>query len=156
MKFLCDEMLHGLARWLRAAGYDTAVAEAGEEDGVLLARAVAEGRLLLTRDRKMMERKGSDGTVVLLECNDTVDCGEALVRRLPLDWLHAPFSRCLICNTPLMDAPDGSRERVPENAAGPDDPLYYCAACDRVYWEGGHVRRMRGQLERWQRRGAKE
>ncbi|NIO40077.1 MAG: hypothetical protein GTO41_07735, partial [Burkholderiales bacterium] len=23
MRFLCDEMLKGLARWLRAAGYDT-------------------------------------------------------------------------------------------------------------------------------------
>ena len=149
MKFLCDEMLHGLARWLRAAGYDTAVAEAGEEDGVLLAQARAEGRWLLTRDRKMMERKGSDGTVLLLVCNDTVGCGEALERRLAVEWLHDPFSRCLICNTPLVDAPAGSRERVPENAAAADDPLYYCPLCDRVYWEGGHVRRMREKLEAW-------
>ena len=74
MKFLCDEMLRGLARWLRAAGYDTAVAEVGERDGALLARAVAEGRLLVTRDREMNERRGSDGTVVLLVANDTVGC----------------------------------------------------------------------------------
>jgi hypothetical protein len=28
-RFLCDEMLHGLGRWLRAAGYDTVIAESG-------------------------------------------------------------------------------------------------------------------------------
>jgi hypothetical protein len=28
-RFLCDEMLHGLGRWLRAAGYETVIAKGG-------------------------------------------------------------------------------------------------------------------------------
>ncbi len=33
VRFLCDEMLTRLARWLRAAGYDTVMLEIGESDG---------------------------------------------------------------------------------------------------------------------------
>jgi hypothetical protein len=32
-RFLCDEMLRGLGRWLRAAGYDTVIAEVGFPTG---------------------------------------------------------------------------------------------------------------------------
>jgi hypothetical protein len=32
-RFLCDEMLVGLGRWLRIAGYDTAIAERGRRIG---------------------------------------------------------------------------------------------------------------------------
>ena len=35
---MCDEMLLRLGRWLRAAGYDTAIAEGGMEDPALIAR----------------------------------------------------------------------------------------------------------------------
>jgi hypothetical protein len=31
-RFLCDEMLVGLGRWLRIAGYDTVIAERGRND----------------------------------------------------------------------------------------------------------------------------
>ncbi len=55
-KFLCDEMLWGLGRWLRAAGYATAAR--GLADGELLRRAGAEGRVLLTLDRALEARAG--------------------------------------------------------------------------------------------------
>ena len=32
LRFLCDEMLAGLGRWLRIAGYDTAIARRGRRD----------------------------------------------------------------------------------------------------------------------------
>ena len=39
MKLLCDEMLKGLARWLRAAGHDTELAEDGTSDRALINHA---------------------------------------------------------------------------------------------------------------------
>jgi uncharacterized protein with PIN domain len=48
-QFACDAMLGGLARWLRAAGYDAWWrADIGDWDLVRLAQR--EGRLLLTSD----------------------------------------------------------------------------------------------------------
>jgi uncharacterized protein with PIN domain len=51
--FWCDAMLGGLARWLRAAGYDAAW-RAGIDDAELVRQALATGRILLTADTGLM------------------------------------------------------------------------------------------------------
>src|SRR3954469_17556351 len=53
MRFLCDEMLGRLARLLRAAGYDTYLAADGEPDAELIKLARREGRVLVTRDKRL-------------------------------------------------------------------------------------------------------
>ena len=53
LRFLCDEMLHGLGRWLRAAGYDTVIADGGLSDRAVAARCTDEHRVLLTKDRHL-------------------------------------------------------------------------------------------------------
>ena len=55
LRFLCDEMLTGLARWLRIAGYDTAIVVRGRRDRDLVEQANSENRILLTRDRRLVE-----------------------------------------------------------------------------------------------------
>src|ERR671911_636559 len=68
VRFLCDAMLGGLAKWLRAAGYDTYYAREGTDvsDGALVRRAIEEGRVLLTSDRGFLERKPVRDEEVLL------------------------------------------------------------------------------------------
>ena len=39
MRLLCDEMLAGLSRWLRAAGHDSLLVNAGANDAAVLATA---------------------------------------------------------------------------------------------------------------------
>src|SRR5205823_5854209 len=48
-RFACDAMLGGLARWLRAAGYDACWQE-GIHDWDLIRLADREGRILLSSD----------------------------------------------------------------------------------------------------------
>lgn len=148
--FLCDEMLAGLARWLRAAGYDTALAAAGAADGCLVALAAAEGRLLLTRDRAILSRKAAASRVVVLAGIGVDAWARELRDRLALDWRHAPFTRCLVCNTPLAPAPQGAHELVPEPSRGLG-PLKWCPCCAKPYWPGGHVERMALRLAAWSR-----
>ncbi|MDH5183612.1 MAG: Mut7-C RNAse domain-containing protein [Gammaproteobacteria bacterium] len=147
-RYLCDEMLTGLGRWLRAAGYDTLILDAGEVDAVVLKRARDERRLLLTRDRGILKQAGAEGSVLLLGCNSLADCAAELSQRLHVDWTYRPFTRCLVCNTPLMMASERQRQDIPEDARQ-DERVFYCPACDKLYWEGGHVRRMRSRLQRW-------
>ena len=52
-RFLCDEMLARLCRYLRAAGYDAALASDGIRDRVLLQQCQAEARRFLTLDRRI-------------------------------------------------------------------------------------------------------
>lgn len=153
MKLLCDEMLKGLARWLRAAGYDTELAEDGEADRSLLARARQSGRLLITRDRKLLEFRHASDSVRLIQCTGIDHCARTLSRQLAIDWLYRPFSRCLLCNTPLLSVrPEQTalRDRAPQDVR--HGPLFCCPQCQRIYWSGSHVRRMQARLNTWAQR----
>jgi len=152
LRFLCDEMLRRLGRWLRASGYDTVIAEAGQADRQLVEQACREGRWLLTRDRKMAEFKQARECVILMTGNDVPAQVDELGRIFSVDWLHAPFSRCLVCNAPLKDADPARLAEVPEFSRESLDTLYECSGCHRLYWHGSHVRRMRAKLHRWKQR----
>ena len=56
IRFIADEMLGKLAKWLRAIGYDT-VYYAGGGDSMLVRQALDEDRLILTKDTRLVERK---------------------------------------------------------------------------------------------------
>jgi uncharacterized protein len=149
MRLLCDEMLRRLGRWLRAAGYDTAIAEGGGDDRALIARCAAEGRTLVTRDRHLASHAERIVRAVRLAEEDIDGQARALRRALAIDWLGAPFSRCLIDNTPLDPAPPEAAALVPPAARAAGGPLRQCRQCRRLYWPGGHVRRMQARLAAW-------
>jgi uncharacterized protein with PIN domain len=151
LRLLCDEMLRGLGRWLRAAGHDTLIARAGTADLDLLAFARAEGRILLTCDRELARLAGDDPQVVALATEAPDAAAGELSARLPIDWLAAPFSRRLLDNAALRPASAQQAANVPEATRAGEGPLLACPECGRVYWPGSHVRRMRARLERWQR-----
>ncbi|HEX2739944.1 MAG TPA: DUF5615 family PIN-like protein, partial [Rubrobacter sp.] len=70
MRFLCDAMLGGLAKWLRAAGYNAYYAREGTDvsDAALTRKALEESRVLLTSDGGFLERKPvRDGRVGFLK-----------------------------------------------------------------------------------------
>jgi len=142
-------MLIGLARWLRAAGYDTEVCESAVADRSVLEHAINENRLLITRDQKLLELRNAENNVLWLNCNDIESCVTALGDRLQINWLFDPFSRCMQCNTPLIQADPDKLAQVPDESRKLAHPLLYCPACDKVYWEGSHVDRMHRKLTSW-------
>lgn len=146
-RFLCDEMLARLGRWLRAAGYDVAIATCGEEDRRLLQQARLEQRRLLTRDRKLLEYRDADERVTLIAANQLAGQFAELSDSFSIDWLCRPFSRCLECNSELVPAPAEVMLRVPVEALREGEQLLYCPVCDQPYWYGSHVKRMRRKLE---------
>lgn len=144
MRFLCDEMLARLARLLRAAGYDTRLAENGAGDTAMLREAKAEGRVLVTRDRELAARAAPGS--VLLKVGDVAGQAQALTRAMPIDWRLAPFTRCVMDNAPLRDATAEEIARMPPQARAGPGPFHACPACGRVYWPGSHVKRLRARL----------
>lgn len=148
-KFLCDEMLIRLGKWLRIAGYDTLIAIPGTADRELLECAIRESRTLITRDRSLMQRRGAEGVVFLLHDNGMASWVETLTRDLNIDWCHRPFSRCLLCNGKLEPGPGDYAEQMPDYVMQESVPCHHCPECARPYWEGGHVERMRRKLEHW-------
>jgi hypothetical protein len=156
-RFLADAMLVRLARWLRALGHDVLLAEPGEPDAAVARRAHAEGRWLLTCDRALARDAPPGARHLLLPAASPL---AQLIRTrdaLRLPDLALRFTRCLLCNAPLapLDGPAraaavaaGALPATVAHRSADAAPVWRCLRCDRLYWEGGHTRRMRAALAR--------
>lgn len=144
-------MLGGLARWLRAAGYDAYYARQGTDtdDRALTEKALREGRVLLSGDRGFLERAPvRDGHLeFLLVPHLPVEEGLRLVvERFGLEPLPP---RCMECNGGLETVPlEAVADKVPPGAAGRHREFWRCRGCGRVFWHGSHWARISGRLER--------
>ncbi len=152
-RFLCDAMLAHLARWLRAAGYDTELAPPQAGDRSLLEHARREGRVLLTCDRTLA---GGGVRIRRLPMTGLPELARILREELGIDWLRAPFSRCLVDNAELVELEDPAAAGVPAPARHLPGPFTRCPRCGRLFWPGSHVRRMRERLAEWRRGPAAE
>lgn len=145
--FLADAMLGKLARWLRLLGIDCAW-EPHVADEALVRRGVWQGRVILTRDRRLPEEwRVSD--VHVLRADDPFEQLREVLERFDLAASVRLFSRCSECNVPLEPASAAQViEQVPERVAAEQGDLWACPACGRVYWEGSHTARIRRVAER--------
>lgn len=142
-------MLARLGRWLRAAGYDTAISGSGQSDRELIALCRREGRILVTKDRQLAAAASAEVETVLLTRDGVGAEAEQLGLAMRIDWLRAPFTRCLVDNTPLDDATAEDVARTPDKAQALGGSMHVCPLCGRLYWPGSHVRRMTARLQRF-------
>ncbi len=150
--FIVDRNVGKLARWLRLMGYD-AVLFSDEEDNIMIAAALAENRIILTRDTSIPRRRlATSGRlrVFLFVSDEPQEQLRRLVAGLCLDPLLAPFSRCLEDNRLLVER---SREevagRVPPYVFKTQQQYRECPGCHRIYWRGTHWQAMMEELKRF-------
>ncbi|MCI4351048.1 MAG: Mut7-C RNAse domain-containing protein [Thermoplasmata archaeon] len=149
VRFLADEMLGRLARYLRFVGFDTAYAR-GMPDDEILRWSAGESRVLLTRDRRLAGRSPS---TLLLTSGDIIEQFRRVRAAYPDLPFGLTFDRCTLCNGTLVPV-DISRdsvatEAVPEAVRASGVGLFRCTACGHVYWEGSHTRAIRERLASW-------
>lgn len=144
--FLVDINAGKLGRLLRMAGFDTLLPSPGQEDGEIARTAVAQGRILLSRDRDLLKRSIID-FAHLVRAQDPWQQLAEILTLYGLEKQVDPFSRCLKCNTPLRPV---AREQILERLQ-PLTRKYYnrfaiCPGCDRIYWQGSHHEKMLARL----------
>jgi uncharacterized protein with PIN domain len=142
VKFVLDVHLGRLAAYLRMLGFDALYQNrCGDQRLAEISRH--EHRILLTRDVGLLKRACVTHGYYLRATQPRRQLAEA-VRRFDLGRLARPFSRCLRCNTPLARAgKDQVLHQLPAQVALLHDEFRRCPDCGRVYWQGGHFRRMR-------------
>jgi uncharacterized protein with PIN domain len=142
---LADAMLGRLARWLRLLGYDTLYAERWS-DHRIAARARAEGRVVLTRDRGLLRRRGI--RCLAIRSQDVEEQIAEVARALGAPPAQTR-ARCSRCNTPLRAvAPASVRAQVPPYVYRTQERFYRCEHCDKLYWAGTHWRNVRAVADR--------
>jgi hypothetical protein len=143
VRLLTDGMLGRLTRWLRLLGYDTIYAP-DTDDAELLRRARAEDRVLLTADHALAARPGA--RTLLIQAQDL----PGQLRQVRAELGPPPgaeFSRCLVCNGQLAQIDKAALAgKLPPYVLARHDVFFRCPDCERIYWPGTHVERMRAML----------
>jgi uncharacterized protein with PIN domain len=144
-RFVADAHLGGLARLLRMAGFDT-LYDNNFEDSRIEAIAAAEERIVLTRDRELLKRRGITHGCYIHALKSPGQLRE-LFDRLDLASSARPLTLCLHCNAPLrtVDKAEVS-DRLPPSVRALQHEFNTCDLCGRVFWKGSHWRRMSALL----------
>ncbi len=147
-RFLCDAGLGGLARWLRAAGYE-ATWVPDITDNELVRQARQAGAVALTTDSLLMERRAfRDGEVPAVWLPPSLPPLQQL--ELVLDELRLPLrpSLCMSCGGPLkLVDKEAVRARIPPRTYLWLDRYFECERCRRLFWHGTHWQRIQRRLE---------
>ena len=148
--FVADAHLGALARLLRMAGFDTIYTNTMHDDEIE-ERAMEEGRIVLTRDRELLKRRGVAYGCYVRALRPQAQLRE-LAERYGLAERARPFTLCLHCNLPLRMAPlsglpEADQDRLPPAVRASQTAFALCDGCHGVFWKGSHWRRMAGMLE---------
>ena len=143
-RFILDVHLGTLARRLRLIGVDAAYSN-DAADEVLVERANAGDRVLLTQDRGLLcQRRLRMGAYVRGAQPDD-QLTDVLTRFAPA---LAPWTRCPACNSLLTQVPKAEVEpRLEPGTRRTYDVFSECGSCGRVYWRGAHAPRLQAIVD---------
>jgi len=155
IKFIADNNVGKLARWLRLIGYDTLLFEK-KNDSQMIKTALSEDRVILTKDGQFVRRRlVIDGRLKAIQIkHDDPDLQvQDVVQTLNLNYHFKPFSLCLECNQELIDRDKKEvQNRVPAHVFKTQSQYTECPACHRIYWRGTHWQAMVKKLQELQSR----
>ena len=152
LKFMVDHNVGKLAKWLRMVGYDAKVFK-GEDDSDMVKTAMAENRVILTRDTQIVRRRvvtNGQLKVILIE-NDQLEAQlKQIIIVLKLNRSDfRPFTICLECNEPLIKQnKEEVKDRVPPFVFKTQAQYVECPICHRIYWRGTHWQAMVHKIEK--------
>ena len=152
LKFIVDNNVGKLAKWLRIMGYDTIFFN-GRDDSRMIATALAEDRVILTRDTQIMRRRlvtSGQLKAILIKGDQAEQQMHQVIDTLKLDCHFRPFALCLECNQPLLErSKQQVKDLVPPYVFQTQSQYMECPACHRIYWRGTHWQAMTKKLEKF-------
>ncbi len=160
--FLADAMLGNIARKLRIFGFDTIYLAQAHDDEILNI-GIEQNRVILTADKELFKRivkVGARGVLVSGGASELEDLVHILTKNgITSVGMNGIGSRCSICNGPLEERTsdqvkknDGDDDDVvvvgvPDKVIACHNQFFQCTACGKIYWEGGHLKRIRALVQ---------
>jgi len=133
-------------------GYDTLFFN-GSDDSGMIAIALAEDRVILTRDTQIIKRRVvTSGRLkaILIQSDEPERQMRQVINTLNLDWQSKPFTICLECNQPLVErSKQQVKDLVPPYVFKTQRQNMECPACHRIYWRGTHWQAMTKKLKKF-------
>ncbi len=159
LKFMVDHNVGKLAKWLRMMGYDTLFFN-DSDDSQMIATALTEGRVILTRDTQIIRRRVVTSgrlKVILIKSDKPEQQMRQVVKTLSLDCQFRLLTICLECNQLLEERNKQQvQDLVPPYVFRTQNQYMECPACHRIYWRGTHWQAMTEKLKRFMQGSADE
>ena len=143
MKYLCDQMLGTLAKWLRIYGFDTFYANSEMDDNELINISKNEKRVLITRDKNLLQKARKE-KIKAIEIN-TTDIDQQINKVINQEKVDTSniLSRCILCNTEIEEIKkEKVKQMVPKRVFEANEKFWFCPKCKKVYWKGTHYEKM--------------
>lgn len=160
MKFLCDQMLGTLARWLRLLGYDTLFSKGETSDEDLLELAKKEKRVLITRDKLLSHFARKEGLrLVKINSSNLEEQLFEVMEELKIELDKELFlTRCSLCNGRIRKLSEEEKEKaynqklIPEGAHLSTNEFWLCERCGKYYWIGSHWKKIEEKIKELEER----
>ena len=142
--FMVDCMLGRLAKWLRIIGFDAKYYNE-IDDNEMIKKAGEEGRILLSRDTKLIIPPGIKS--IFIEDDHWFYQVRQVLLSLPEKFPLKPLSRCILCNAELEPvSKEKVKEVVPPYVYSTQETFVKCPNCGKIYWQATHQQRMKETL----------
>jgi hypothetical protein len=136
-RFIADVMLGRLAKWLRIAGFDVLYSNRFSDDE-LISISNSDGRVLLSRDTRLLVRKPVRN-FIFLESQDIQEQIRQTFESMQVTALPSLLTRCLSCNEALVEASrEFVRPSVPAYVYETQSQFKSCPKCGKIFWAGTH------------------
>jgi len=146
VKFILTKELGRLAKWLRILGFDTVYYNQDNLSSLII-QALRDERIILTRNQRLPQARGLK--IVLIKNEKIKKQVEEILKTLKIKPEPGiMFSRCILCNTELVDiVKDKVKDKVPEYVFKTQEDFLTCPKCQRIYWQGTHWGNVQKTLE---------
>ena len=143
MKFLCDQMLGTLAKWLRIYGFDTFFVNSEMDDAKLMEITKKENRILITRDRNLIQSARRENLKTIeIKTTDINEQISTVLDDIKIDKTKV-LSRCILCNTEVEEIKkEDIKAKVPKRVFDNNEKFWFCKKCNKIYWKGTHYEKM--------------
>ena len=141
MKFIADVMLGRLAKRMRLMGCDVYYACA-LTDNQIIRLSLEQDRIILTRDTGLVMRPLA-AKHAFINSEQVQEQLEQILSAFPDETQNIPFTRCSICNEPLISIEKSEvKDRVPHYIYEGNISFLQCPRCARIYWRGTHIKKI--------------
>jgi len=142
MRFIADVMLGKLAKRMRLRGFDVLYDHAAS-DNEIIRLSLEQDRVILTRDTGLAARPVA-ANHLFIKSDFVKEQLHQVLGTFHLETRAEPLTRCSLCNENLSPVSRHDVEdQVPEYVHEKHGSFSRCEKCERIYWEGTHVKKLR-------------
>lgn len=153
--FFVDAMLGNIARKLRLLGYDSQYFS-DIDDEKLIESAIKEKRIIISKDVELINKAKKLGIRSIHSTQkDEIEQFFEIIDYVNLKiQINGDTSRCPKCNSLTESVDKGIiKEKIPQGVFKSNDRFWRCKGCNKIYWEGTHIKNLQEFVGKINERG---